>query len=394
MSGNCLVLAQGPPPLKRLLQFVRAFVVIVPQLVLVFHQIPGEWANPGGCVNGVDAVQYCKHHLFAVNLQCLSHQQGAVDHRHAFQSFVAVNDYPHVHQIPQFEGGVLGAGGFDLLLVNRNNGGQGVQHRLQGDGVEINGHQSGLTGGGEKHGRAPVLCFVIIKHWGVPTSQSYTFTAHPLTVVDTAQICYHYIMCILSEPMDTTSNALLGYKMIFSNRKNTNDLLVVAAEHNVTQEVARLLSLDYSRFNCNKALRVAAENGHTDCVELLIPVSDPLEDDSAALYWTVSFGQESTTGVLKCVQLLICVSDVQAADSRALRKAILLEKFDLVDVLYAHSNPQVVLWDLKQSTPNSLWKQNDYDQAIGYLEERMAREQRATLLQALPDHQRFLARKL
>jgi len=194
--------------------------------------------------------------------------------------------------------------------------------------------------------------------------------------------------------MDTNSNDLLGYKMIFSNTKNTNDVLVVAAERNSAEEVARLLSLDYSRFNCNKALRVAAENGHTDCVALLIPVSDPLEDDSATLYWTVSFGQEFTKGVLECVQLLICASDVQAADSRALRKAILLEKFAFVDVLYEHSNPEAVLWDLKRSTPNSLWKQNDYDQAIGYLEERMAREQRATLLQTLTHSHRFLARKI
>ena len=52
------------------------------------------------------------------------------------------------------------------------------------------------------------------------------------------------------------------------------------------------------------ALMYAAENGHYKCVKLLIPVSDPKADDSAALIYAAENVH------YECVKLLIPVSDL------------------------------------------------------------------------------------
>ena len=63
------------------------------------------------------------------------------------------------------------------------------------------------------------------------------------------------------------------------------------------------------------ALRLAAEHGHTECVRLLIPVSDPKADQCVAL-WTAA-----DKGHTECVRLLIPVSDPQAYGNLALQAA-------------------------------------------------------------------------
>lgn len=76
----------------------------------------------------------------------------------------------------------------------------------------------------------------------------------------------------------------------------------------------------------------AAANGHTRCVELLIPVSDPLSSDSVALRMAVCNSQ------LECVKLLLPVSDPTAGDNTILLAAVLSKNEESVALLYPVSN--------------------------------------------------------
>lgn len=82
------------------------------------------------------------------------------------------------------------------------------------------------------------------------------------------------------------------------------------------------------------ALHVAAEKGHTECVRLLIPVSNPLTLDSFALRWAAEKGHT------ECVRLLIPVSDPLALGSEALRWAAGNGRTDCVRLLIPVSNPR------------------------------------------------------
>lgn len=75
------------------------------------------------------------------------------------------------------------------------------------------------------------------------------------------------------------------------------------------------------------ALQWAAENGHLDCVNALIPVSDPKGDDGLALYMAAENGH------LDCVKALIPVSDLAAQNHDAVRSAATRGHVDCVAAL-------------------------------------------------------------
>lgn len=81
-----------------------------------------------------------------------------------------------------------------------------------------------------------------------------------------------------------------------------NTPLIAAARAGDAAEVARLIS-DTPSWN-TVALEKAAERGHVECVKILIPVSQPAENDSFALWWAAEKGHT------ECVRLLIPVSDM------------------------------------------------------------------------------------
>jgi hypothetical protein len=85
--------------------------------------------------------------------------------------------------------------------------------------------------------------------------------------------------------------------------------------------------------SASKALAEAARHGHLECVQLLIPVSDPKADDSAALRLAAEHGN------WECARLLIPVSDPKADHSQTLRWAAEDGHDELVVLLLPLSDP-------------------------------------------------------
>lgn len=100
-----------------------------------------------------------------------------------------------------------------------------------------------------------------------------------------------------------------------------------AAENGHEQCVRLLIPKSDPLDNDSRALALAALEGHVECVKLLIPVSDPLAQSSAALRGAAKSNRK------ECVQLLIPVSDPQALNSQALRSSALRGHSECVRVL-------------------------------------------------------------
>lgn len=79
--------------------------------------------------------------------------------------------------------------------------------------------------------------------------------------------------------------------------------------------------------------------GHTECVRLLIPVSDPRDYNTAL--WLAS-GSDS----VECVKLLLTVADPKHKDSQALVSAVVRKNQEIIDVLYPVSDPDKALEDM------------------------------------------------
>ena len=98
------------------------------------------------------------------------------------------------------------------------------------------------------------------------------------------------------------------------------------------------------------ALRLAAEHGHTECVRLLIPVSNPKANKSSSLWMAAEMGH------LEIVKLLIPCSDPLALNSYALQVAVLEKRADCVEVLYPHSDPVAAVAEMRTLYNPVLWQ--------------------------------------
>lgn len=94
-----------------------------------------------------------------------------------------------------------------------------------------------------------------------------------------------------------------------SSLSNWDGLLVAAAGAGQEDIVRRLLPVADPLFEDSRALSEAAGNGHLDVVELLIPLSHPQAKNSEALVRALEHGQ------YECAQKLLPVSDPNARDS-------------------------------------------------------------------------------
>jgi len=94
------------------------------------------------------------------------------------------------------------------------------------------------------------------------------------------------------------------------------------------------------------ALRLAAEHGHTECVRLLIPVSNPKDQYSSALQLAARHGHT------QCMELLIPVSNPKEHNSYALQEASSNGHLACVELLYPVSEPAVALQQLQQHHPD------------------------------------------
>lgn len=110
--------------------------------------------------------------------------------------------------------------------------------------------------------------------------------------------------------------------------------LLYAAENGHEECVSLLLPFCDPRDHQSKALRAAAHGGHARCVELLIPVSDPKANGSQALCSAASNGFE------ECVSLLIPASDISAKKFQAPRWAAIQGNANCLRLLAFPSSDQ------------------------------------------------------
>ena len=125
------------------------------------------------------------------------------------------------------------------------------------------------------------------------------------------------------------------YTLAMASSNNLSQTLDARAELGDLAGVASLLSLgSCSLAQASKALCEAAENGHAECVKILIPFSDPKARDSEAL---VSAARK---GHAECILLLIPVSDPRDEDSQALCGAAENGHAECVKILIPLSDPK------------------------------------------------------
>jgi len=100
-----------------------------------------------------------------------------------------------------------------------------------------------------------------------------------------------------------------------------------AAENGYTDIVKLLLPLSDPKACDSEALVLAARNGYLDIVKLLLPVSDPLTYDGEALRWAAKYGY------LKITKLLLPFSNSKANNSEALVAAACNGHLEIVKLL-------------------------------------------------------------
>jgi len=88
-----------------------------------------------------------------------------------------------------------------------------------------------------------------------------------------------------------------------SNKKNINEALLSAVSKGQYECAKELVASVSCRTTKRDALTEAARKGHLDCLELLIPLSDPRARDSEALRYA------AMNQCTQCIHALIDVSD-------------------------------------------------------------------------------------
>ncbi|MBL8297754.1 MAG: ankyrin repeat domain-containing protein [Rhodanobacteraceae bacterium] len=143
-------------------------------------------------------------------------------------------------------------------------------------------------------------------------------------------------------------------------------LLEAASRADGRPGTVRLLASRCTKYERDRALIKAAQNGHLAAVRELIQLiraGDPKDNASEALYWAVHYGHSDVVhelisvsdpknnnslalrraasgGYLNVVRELVPVSDPKANDSEALRLAALCNHLDVVKVLIPVSDPR------------------------------------------------------
>lgn len=151
--------------------------------------------------------------------------------------------------------------------------------------------------------------------------------------------------------MKKITNAVLSEKLVgaalVGDLKQVSSLLSRGADGLFDNSRALRHAAEHGRIKClellipvsnplayeSHALQLAAMNGHIDCVKLLIPHSNPLADNSLALLWAAENGH------VECVGLLIPVSNPRDGNSSALTAAAFEGHAECVELLLPASNP-------------------------------------------------------
>lgn len=130
----------------------------------------------------------------------------------------------------------------------------------------------------------------------------------------------------------------------------------------------------------------ASREGNIEEVARLIPISDPLYNNCAALQsacWHEHYA---------CVQLLIPVSDPKVHTSAMLRNAVDINDHVLIDLLYDVSDPKQALQWMQEQDPERARNQEWVDFAYRILctEEKVALRQQVNGINACPTRKKLI----
>lgn len=126
-------------------------------------------------------------------------------------------------------------------------------------------------------------------------------------------------------------------------QKSIGRAVAGAAAYGHMDILTHLLPLSSLELN-SEALKRAAHKGQRECLEILIPVSDPKHEDSEALYLAVASEN------IHCIKLLLPVSDPTAMNSQALQLAVQSEWREGMELLSPVSDVFAAFKQLRLST--------------------------------------------
>lgn len=121
-----------------------------------------------------------------------------------------------------------------------------------------------------------------------------------------------------------------------------NLALCQSAQNGHSECIKLLIAVSNPKELGSLALIKAAIEGHAECVKLLIPVCDPLLRESHALM------SAAAKGSLECVQLLLPYTHAQNEINYALHMAVCEQRQDVFDVLYPLSDIEWVRDNIKK----------------------------------------------
>lgn len=145
---------------------------------------------------------------------------------------------------------------------------------------------------------------------------------------------------------------------------------LLEASQNGHLDCVKLL-VDTSKHLNNDALCIAAKNGHAHCVQHLIPLSTPHDFQNKALREACYHGH------VECVQLLIPVSDFGEHNdpAGALAAAVVGGHHDCMEAVYDLCNAEQELNNMKEKFNEDMWGMLEQ-----YHQHRKSQQQKSLLI--------------
>jgi len=190
------------------------------------------------------------------------------------------------------------------------------------------------------------------------------------------------------------------FHRVFSKRSKISAELILAAEDGDHKKVKRLLTVADPEALGSRALLVACQKGHLECVKLLLPLAS-LEDSQSvgkqlaehgtspeALALLVNHDPKfapmllvhAVTGKnLKAVTVLSELTDPKYKDSLALQWAVVTGQEDIVDVLFDVSDPKAALFCIQK-------QHTDSPQHLAWFYDRVMENQNQKILSEIGGH--------
>lgn len=158
------------------------------------------------------------------------------------------------------------------------------------------------------------------------------------------------------------------FHRVFSNRSKIATELILAAMDGDHKKVKRLLPLTDHRVLGSRALLLACQGGHLQCVELLLPLAS-IEDCQTVSQLVAEHGHPESLKLLvehdpdfapmllvhavtgKNLQTATVLSELtnpKYKDSLALQWAVVTGQKDMVDILFPVSDPEAALFCIQK----------------------------------------------